>query len=156
MRIRPDAAKRLAAETPALLALARDRVYVGRTMDPHRRAMNWKMEMTNSLGRTLRRLANLGYICYKDYIPMCRVWFCLIGPKNTHETTWDAPETAFKMMVARSPNKLHIQAFECTKTHKSRMGSYRMSTCILKRSSEELEAEADAILAGLFIGGKCY
>ena len=53
---------------------------------------------------------NLGCICYKDYIPMCRVWFYLVGAKNTPETVWDAPESAFTMMVARTPDQLHWQA----------------------------------------------
>jgi hypothetical protein len=112
VRTHPPAANRLASEAPTLLACARDRVYVRRTTDPHRRATNWKTEATKYLGRTLHRLANLGYICYKDYIPICRVWFCLVGAKSTRELTWGAPVYAFKMMVARTPNKLNSQALE--------------------------------------------
>ena len=104
VRLQPEALKRLTLEAPTLLGYIRDRVYVGRTIDPHRRATNWKSEDSHSLGRSLRRLDNLGYVCYKDYIPMCRVWFCLVGPKKTMKITWDAPEMAFKMMVARTPN----------------------------------------------------
>ena len=63
-------------------------------------------------------MANLGYVCYKDYIPMCRAWFYLLKAKNTREMTWVAPELAFKMMVARTPNKLNSQALERFKTKK--------------------------------------
>jgi hypothetical protein len=139
----------MSSETPTLLAYVRDRVYVGRTTDPHRRALNWKADGTNSLGRTLRRLFNLGYVCYKDYIPMCRVWFCLVGPKNTQETTWDAPESAFKMMVMRTPNKLHSQAAEYAKTSK-KLDFYRSSLTMSRRASADHETQADAILAKVF------
>jgi hypothetical protein len=153
VKLRPEAATRLAYEAPTLLAYARDRVYVGRTTDPHRRAMGWKMEGTNSLGRTLRRLDNLDYICYKDYIPMCRVWFCLVGAKNTPESVWDAPEAAFKMMVARTPNKLHSQVIEYSKNRKDPI-RYQATDVLSRRKNDILEANADAILARVFTN-KC-
>ncbi len=82
VKLQPETVIRLAYEAPTLLAYVRDRIYVGRTTDPHRRAMNWRMDATNSLGRTLRRIDKLGYVCYRDHIPMCRVWFCLVGAKT--------------------------------------------------------------------------
>jgi hypothetical protein len=102
VRLQPETVNRLAYEALTLLAHVRDRVYVGRTTDPHRRAIDWGVGETNSLGRKLRRMDNLGYVYYKDYIPMYRVWFCLVGDKNTPESNWDAPESAFKMIVSRS------------------------------------------------------
>jgi hypothetical protein len=149
VKLQPEAVTRLAYEAPTLLAYARDRVYVGRTTDPHRRAMGWKMEGTNSLGRTLRRLDNLDYVCYKDYIPMCRVWFCLVGAKNTPESVWDAPEAAFKMLVARTPNKLHSQIVEFSKTRRN-MIRHQSTDTFSRRRSDILEANADAILARVF------
>jgi hypothetical protein len=149
VRLRPETANRLAYKAPTLLAYVRDRVYVGRTTDPHRRAMNWRMDGTNSLGRTLRYMDKLGYVCYRDYIPMCRVWFCLVGAKNTPETTWDAPESAFKMMVARTPDKLHSQANEYS-SKLTRSVRYHTSVILSKRTGADLEVEADAILAKLF------
>ncbi len=153
VKIGPEAATRLACEVPTLLSYVRDRVYVGRTTDPHRRAMGWKMEGTNSLGRTLRRLDNLGYVCYKDYIPMCRVWFCLVGAKNTPGSVWDAPEAAFKMMVARTPNKLHSQVVEYSKDRNDPI-RYQATDVFFRRKSDILEANADAILAMVFTN-KC-
>ena len=149
VRLQPETVKRLAYEAPMLLAYVRERVYVGRTTDPHRRAMSWGMDETNSLGRTLRRMDSLGYICYKDYIPMCRVWFCLVGAKNTPETIWDAPESAFKIMVARTPNKLHSQANEHL-SKRMRSVSYETSAILSKRNGTDLEMEADTILAKTF------
>jgi hypothetical protein len=108
--------------------------------------MGWKMEGTNSLGRTLRRLDNLDYICYKDYIPMCCVWFCLVGAKNTPQCVWDAPEAEFKMMVARTPNKLHSQVVEFSKTRKNSL-RYQTTDTFSRRKSGILEANVDAILA---------
>jgi len=149
VKLQPEAVTRLAREAPTLLAYARDRVYVGRTTDPHRRAMEWKAEETNSLGRTLYRLDNLGYICYRDYIPMCRVWFCLVGAKNTPETVWNAPEAAFKMMVARTPNKLHSQVIEYSETRR-KLVRYQTTDTLSRRKSDILEANADAVLKRVF------
>ena len=149
VKLQPEAVTRLAREAPTLLAYARDRVYVGRTTDPHRRAMEWKMEGTNSLGRTLYRLDNLGYICYRDYIPMCRVWFCLVGAKNTPESVWNAPEAAFKMMVARTPNKLHSQVIEYSETRR-KLVRYQTTDTLSRRKSDILEANADAVLKRVF------
>jgi hypothetical protein len=149
VRLQPDTLKRLTSEAPVLLGYLRDRVYVGRTTDPHRRASSWVSEYSHSLGRALRRLANLGYVCYKDYIPMCRTWFCLIGAKNVTKVTWGAPEAAFKMMVARTPNKLHIQAVETNR------GRHCTNTPVFWfYNSAKLEAKADRILAKLFNRGK--
>ena len=130
VRIQPEALKRLTSEAPTLLAYIRDRVYVGRTTDPHRRAPSWKSKDTHSLGMSLRRLANLGYVRYKEYIPMCRVWFCLVGAKNTTKVTCDAPEVAFTMMVERTPNKLHSQSVENYRRNKRHEG-HRMSSVVV-------------------------
>jgi hypothetical protein len=149
VRLQPEALKRLTSEAPTLLGYIRDRVYMGRTIDPHRRSTSWKSEDSHSLGKSLHRLANLGYVCYKDYIPMCRVWFCLVGAKNTTKNTWDAPETAFKMMVARTPNKLHSQSIEYCRKFKGYDG-HRMSSVLAMHNSAKLEAEAERILANVF------
>ena len=150
VRLQPETATRLACEAPIILSYIRDRVYVGRTTDPHRRAMNWRKEGTNSLGRTLRRLENLGYICYKDYIPMCRVWFCLIGSKNTPEGIWNAPGVAFKMMVARTPNKLHSQLMEYSYTRRADLVHYETTDMFTRQTSAVLEGNVDVILARVF------
>ena len=149
VRLLPEALKRLTSEAPTLLGYIRDRVYVGRTIDPHRRATSWKSEDSHSLGRSLRLLAKLGYVCYKDYIPMCRVWFCLVGAKNTMDKIWDAPEMAFKMMVARTPNKLHSQSVEYCRKFKGFNG-HRMSSVLSMHSNAKLEAEANRLLANVF------
>lgn len=80
---------------------------------------------------------------------MCRVWFCLVGSKNTPDMMWDAPETAFKMMVARTPNKLHSQALEYCKIRKDCV-FYNTSPSISMRTSKDLETKADKILAKVF------
>ena len=140
-------------EEPTLLAYDRDHIYMGRTIDPHCRASSWKSECANYLGSTLRQLANLGYVCYKDYIPMCRVWFCLVGANNTPKSTWDAPEAAFKMMVARAPNKLHSQSVEyCRSSNKS--GDYRTSADVSMHNSADLEDKVDSILAIVLKDGR--
>ena len=76
---------------------------------------------------------------------MCRTWFCLIGAKNLTKATWDAPETAFKMLVARTPNKLHVQAVE--KNHNE---NWKDTSVFLLFNSAKLEVKANRILAKLF------
>jgi hypothetical protein len=83
---------------------------------------------------------------------MCRVWFYLVGAKNTTGSTWDAPETAFKIMVASTPNKLHSQAVEYCKMRKDSV-EYRTSAAMSKRRSGDLDTKADSILAKLFKDG---
>ena len=80
---------------------------------------------------------------------MCRVWFCLVGPKNTSEATWDAPEAAFKMMVARSPNKCHSQFYEYSRGRKDCI-FYHTSLSMSMRTSDDLEDAANKILAKIF------
>ena len=83
---------------------------------------------------------------------MCRVWFCLIGPKNTREATWDAPESAFKMMVARDPNKPHTQSTEYTKNKGAHAIYYHSTPTLTMRMVGDLEAKTDKILENLFLG----
>ena len=80
---------------------------------------------------------------------MCRIWFCLVGTKNTPESVWDAPEAAFKIMVARTPNKLHSQIVEFSKTRRN-MIRHQSTDTFSRRWSDILEANADAILARVF------
>lgn len=87
-------------------------VYLGRTCDPHQRAKQWRREQGNSLGASLRRLEALGYKQGKDYLTAARVWFRFKGAKNTPQSAWDLPESAFKILCARDPFKLHDQNVE--------------------------------------------
>ena len=80
---------------------------------------------------------------------MCRVWFCLVGAKNTPETVWNAPEAAFKMMVARTPNKLHSQVIEYSETRR-KLVRYQTTDTLSRRKSDILEANADAVLKRVF------
>ena len=94
-------------------------------------------------------MADISYICYKDCIPMCRVWFCLVGAKNTPECVWDAPEAAFKMMVARTPNNLHSQVIEFSETRRKWV-RYQTTDTLSRQKSADLEAKADASLKRVF------
>lgn len=82
---------------------------------------------------------------------MCRVWFCLIGAKNTPEGVWDAPEVAFKMMVARTPNKLHSQLMEYSYTRRVDLIRYETTDMLSRQTSAVLESNVDAILARVFV-----
>ena len=81
---------------------------------------------------------------------MCRVWVCLVGDKNTPEPIWDAPEVAFKMMVARTPNKLHSQLMEYSYTRRVELVRYETTDTLSRQTSVVLEANADAISARVF------
>lgn len=95
-----------------LLAKLGHLVYLGRTCDPHRRAREWRSHGGNSLGASLRELDAMGYLHGRDYITACRVWFRFKGAKNTPKRCWDLPESAFKLLCARDPFKLHDQRIE--------------------------------------------
>lgn len=90
----------------------RRRTYLGRTRVPHDRSKAWSREFSHGLGAFLRRLEAAGLVRNRHYVPLCRVWFCITGSKNTPQATWNKPEAAFKLLAARRPGTLFRQNLE--------------------------------------------
>ena len=153
VKMKPATVETLANEKPELLEMARNRVYVGRTRNPHFRATQWQLDASNSLGRTLQQINAMGFLRYRDYYTLCHVSFCIVGPKNTPEHTWDAIEAAYKLLISRTPNKLHSQSIEYYKgKFKDRERTSIYSDQFESYKRQDLEAEADRLLSSVFLG----
>lgn len=127
------------------------RVYVGRTLDPHRRSRAWSKERSHGLGRCLIYLKSRGYIENVHFAAVCNVWFCITGSKNTPQWVWNAPETAFKLLVARRQKSLHDQKIELS-DRRGRLTSGVLSYLVETgaTSASELTLSAHKVLERAF------